>query len=478
MGALTDFSKVTKDMLTFEVATYGESIKLTDTLSKARVRIFYKGMNRNRTYISEEFAQKLVDSLPYAPIKGIFNTDDMDFEDHGIDNTVGRIYGIVPENPNFAWEKHLDCDGVEREYATADVYLFTGLYPEAKLIPEKSQSMEIYKNTYKGEWRISDEDHAPYFYFTDGCLVGLQALGDDCEPCFEGAAFYTFYNHIKNSLDYFTKKIQEGDIMEKSTFRLSDSDKFDLIFCSLNPNYNRENDWKIDTYVIDVYDDYALCRNAADYSTFRQYYTKDDNSDTVTLGEKIAVKIVDVTESEALALEAMKNTSKEYEKDKANWETEKTTYESTITTLNTEKEALNSEKEKIEAEKIILENTVGEQSKTISEMETAKQNFEAEINSLQEFKKTIETEQKNSIIEEFSENLTDNKIQEFKSAMEKYSVDDFRKEVCVAAYEANKTFLTHKDDDALIYKNTGSEGSKYESGAVRLLRKNKQGGNK
>ena len=62
----------------------------------------------------------------------------MDYNDHGNDNSEGRIYGIVPENAGFAWEQHLDEDGVTRTYACADVLLFTGLYEEAKLIPGKS----------------------------------------------------------------------------------------------------------------------------------------------------------------------------------------------------------------------------------------------------------------------------------------------------------------------------------------------------
>jgi len=76
--------------------------------------------------------------LPYCPVKGIFNKEEMDFEDHGEDNTDGRIYGIVSAEPNFAWEDHIDSDGVVRTYACADVVYFTALYPEAKLIPGSS----------------------------------------------------------------------------------------------------------------------------------------------------------------------------------------------------------------------------------------------------------------------------------------------------------------------------------------------------
>ena len=499
MDNIINFSNMESSILKFEVTMYGEIQKLTETLSKTRVRIFYRGMNRNRTYISEEFAQKLISSLPYAPIKGIFDQDAMDFEGHGEDNTDGRIYGIIPENPNFAWEKHLDDDGVEREYATADVYLFTGLYPEAKLIPGKSQSMEIYKKTFKGEWRISEDDNQPFFFFTDGCLVGLQALGDDCEPCFEGAAFFSLYNHIKECLDQFTKNKKEGDKVGIADFRLSDNEKYDLIFTALNPNYTEEGGWALDYYIMDVYDEYALCKKKKDYSCVRAYYTKDNASDTVTLGEIVNVKIVDITESEAMALEAIKATAGNYETEKAEWDTEKVSLESAkeeletkVSELETEKATYETEKATLTEEKAALEATL-EENKTaieeyttkIAEMETekatleeAKANYEKEIEDLKNFKSEIEKAQTDSVIEELSNSLTDEKIQEFKDAMANYSVADFKKEVCMAAYEANKGLLNNNHAEELIYKNNGSDGDKFESGAIRILRKNKKGGNK
>jgi len=41
---------------TLDVTIYGNLETINPTLSKSRVRIFYKGMNRNRTFISEDFA--------------------------------------------------------------------------------------------------------------------------------------------------------------------------------------------------------------------------------------------------------------------------------------------------------------------------------------------------------------------------------------------------------------------------------------
>jgi len=129
----------------FPVTVYGSLEKYNEVLSKARCRIFYKYENRNGTYITDEFADMLLQSLPYAPIKGIYQPEEGDYTDHGNERNEGRIYGIVPENPNIAWEDNLDDDGVTRSYACADVLIFTALYEEANEIVGKGQSMELYR---------------------------------------------------------------------------------------------------------------------------------------------------------------------------------------------------------------------------------------------------------------------------------------------------------------------------------------------
>ena len=73
--------KFDKVPLSFDVTLYGTLEPFDDSKSKCRVRIFYKGMNRNRTYITEDFANQLIASLPYAPVKGIFNSDEVDLKD-------------------------------------------------------------------------------------------------------------------------------------------------------------------------------------------------------------------------------------------------------------------------------------------------------------------------------------------------------------------------------------------------------------
>jgi hypothetical protein len=155
----------------FSVSIYGVLEKYTETISKGRCRIFYKYGNRNGTYITDEFADKLLSSIPYTPVKGIYNEDEEDYEDHGKKRNEGRIYGIVPANPNLAWEEHEDEDGVTRTYACVGVLIYTALYTEARDIIGKSQSMELYVPSLKGEWKFINGKK--YYVYSEGCFLGL-----------------------------------------------------------------------------------------------------------------------------------------------------------------------------------------------------------------------------------------------------------------------------------------------------------------
>lgn len=185
-----------KDLIVTDipVTVYGNLEKYNNVISKGRCRIFYKGANRNGTFITDEFADKLLSTIAYAPVKGIFEDDEDDYTDHGEKRSEGRIYGVVPADYNLAWEPHVDEGGVERIYACVDVLIYTELYSEASRIFGKSQSMELYRKSIKGDWQIKDGKR--YYVFEDACFLGLQVLGDRVEPCFEGATFFSLYQSL------------------------------------------------------------------------------------------------------------------------------------------------------------------------------------------------------------------------------------------------------------------------------------------
>ena len=420
----------------FPVTIYGNLKELNPVLSKARCRIFYKYENRNGTYITDEFAQKLISSLPYTPVKGIYDNFDEDYTDHGLKRDLGRIYGIVPENPNFSWEKHLDEDEIEREYACCDVYIFTALYEEASQIVGKSQSMELYQPSIKGDWAIINGKKL--FKFEDGCFLGLQILGDDVEPCFEGAAFFTFYNDLKTAIKKLEKYSLDSNIkggkseMTKLNFKLSDSQKHDAIWVLLNDKYTEESNWEITYTILDIYDDYALVYSYEAGSYERVYYTKNDETDSIELGARKKCYVIDVTEEEKTALEALRAfNGGTYEKIDEN-----------IQEIDTIKQQNSEFSTKIEE----LNNTV---STLTTERDTSVENYNNaqeqistltnELETLKDYKNSVETQEKEQVIASYSELLNNEILDSYKSKISEYSsATELDKEL---AYELKKTNL-------------------------------------
>lgn len=472
--AIITYDENLEKVKNMEVTIYQEPEKISDVLSKARLRIFYKGMNRNRTFISEDFALKLENSLPYTPVKGIYDDDIQDFEGHGEEKDDGRIYGIVPENPNASYEDHLDDDGITRSYLCCDVYLFTGLYNEAKQIIGKSQSMELFTPTLKFEYRL-DDSGKPYVYFIDGCFLGLQILGELTEPCFEGSAFFTLQSDIKKITTYIKNyEQQEVRKMDKAMFRLSDNEKYEALFDALNPN----DEWNV--MVLDVYDDYAITYNCKKKNYERVYYSKTE--DSVNIGDIVQCYIIDVTQSEYDALETMKvMNNNTYELINENF-----VQKSEFTVLKEENDKFLTEKEQLQTSNQELQNNIGmyetqiqtlqaENTKIVNENNTLK----ADNQELSTFKCNIENEQKDQIINKFEEILTDTALNEFKLNKDKYNAEELEKELCLTAFKSNPTIFS-KETDPLVYKNDPVLKRNSEmSGCERLIDNYKRnGGNK
>jgi hypothetical protein len=427
----------------FPVSVYGKLEKYNDVLSKGRCRIFYKYGNRNGTYITDEFSEKLLSTIAYAPVKGIYEYDD--FTDHGARRSEGRIYGIVPENPHLQWEEHEDEDGVVRTYACVDVLIFTALYKEASDIIGKAQSMELYEPSLQYHREIIHGQQ--YIVFDEGCFLGLQVLGKDIEPCFEGAAFF----QLQENIEEVVKKIQEIEMtyskggqkeMPQMNFKLSDSQKFDALWSLLNPNYTEEGNWTIDYAICDVYDEYALAYSYENAQYERIYYTKNDETDSVALGEKVRVYVVNVTEKEKTTLDTLRdlnggtyelvNENLEHAQENAEkisgFELKVTELENNIATLNTEKSAIQSSYE-LEHQKV--------------------ESLTAENEGLKQYKLSIEAEQKNAVFTEYKDKLSEEILDTYREKAAEYSVADLDKELAYELKKTNFSFYEKKDNGYL-----------------------------
>ena len=444
-----------QDLFEFPVIIYGNLEKYNDVLSKARCRIFYKYGNRNGTYITDEFAEQLVKSLHYVPIKGIYDEEKEDFLAHGTERSEGRIYGIVPESNNFAWEKHLDEDGVEREYACTDVLLFTSLYKESADIVGKAQSMELFKPTL--EYHYAVIRGIKWVVFDKGSFLGLQALGDDVEPCFEGAAFY----NLQTSIEEIMNKIKEYTLnyqlkggkteMQKINFKLSDDAKFSALWSLLNTEYNEEGGYTVTHSIVTVYSDYAVVRSYETGEYERVYYTKDDTDDSVVLGNREKCYILDVTEKEKDTLDTLRTLNNN-------------TYDLVSQTLSEAEENFSKVSEfstKIEELNGSVSTLISERDSFSAECNTAKEQISTltdELGSLREYKLEVETKQKEAVLAEYEMQLTEEIISNYREHLADYTVLDLDKELAYELKKTNPSVFTKNAETGYVPKDTQRSG--------------------
>ena len=410
------------DILNFNVQIYGDLVPYDKTKSIARCRIFYKYGNRNGTYITDEFAEKLISSLPYTPIKGIYKEDD--FTDHGKARTEGRIYGVVPEQNRFAWEPHVDEDGIERIYACSDVLLYTALYGEAAEIINKSQSMELYKKSVKGEWKKIDGKEM--YVFEDGCFLGLQALGDEVIPAFEGASFYSLKEAFKTLLEdvhEYDLKIKQKGENEMFNFNVEDN-RYSSLWSASNPSYTEEANWTVTNNLYEIGDNWILTNPIGSPNFTKIPFEVTENEDGTTsysFGEGTNLEVLTLTAKEKAAILAFKaangDSYENFEENfvkKEDFEQKTLELEGTISTLQTEKETSLNEYAALKAQYDDLQTKYTAAAAKISE---------------------IEDSRKTELINKYSAKLDEETLKVYRDNLSTYTYIDLNKDL---AYELVK----------------------------------------
>ena len=195
-------------------------------ISKCQIKVCYVGQepNRNGSVITKEVAKELAASIPGCPIVGFYNEQEGDFEEHNrvIEISNGKLkikdttrpYGFVSMDAKV-WFQWFKDDGVPHEYLVTEGYIWTGQYPESQRVVSKgnNQSMELDENTLDAFWTKDSNGKPQFFIINEAIMSKLCILGEDVEPCFEGAAItpvqFSFEDDYKNKLFSFMKKMQE-----------------------------------------------------------------------------------------------------------------------------------------------------------------------------------------------------------------------------------------------------------------------------
>ena len=181
-----------------------QPLDINPLMSSCEIKVLYLGENRNHSYITKDVANEMAKSLRGAPIVGYYKEDKEDFADHGeqviIDGDgvkfkkLTRPYGFVSPDAKVWFQKFEDTDDfgnkIEREYLMTTGYLWTGQYSECQSVIEdgKGQSMELDEQSLDGRWETNTKNGMEFFIINDATFSKLCILGDDVEPCFEGAS--------------------------------------------------------------------------------------------------------------------------------------------------------------------------------------------------------------------------------------------------------------------------------------------------
>ena len=211
-----------------------QPLDINPLMSKCEIKVLYVGQNRNHSFISKEVATEIGKTLRGAPIVGYYKDTKEDFADHGekviIDDEGIKFecqtvpYGFVSPDAEVWFQKFNDFDSfgnsVEHQYLMTTGYLWTTQFPESSLPVKEGrpQSMELESNSVKGSWETNVKTNMEFFIINDAIIQKLCILGDDVEPCFEGASVtapdvsskFTLDDKFKRTLYSMMKDLQSA----------------------------------------------------------------------------------------------------------------------------------------------------------------------------------------------------------------------------------------------------------------------------
>lgn len=409
-----------------------QPLDINPMMSKCEIKVFYVGENRNGSFIKKEVAAEMAKTLRGAPIVGYYKDSKDDFTDHGHVVTIDdegvhfqemtRPYGFVAPNADVWFQKFMDEDAfgnqVEREYLMTTGYLWTGQYQEARSVLEsgKPQSMELDGDSLKGDWAENSKTGMSFFIINDAIVSKLCILGDDTEPCFEGAsvtkpeisASFSLDDKFKNTLFNMMKEL-EFALKGEHTVTME----------NVTVNEPIEQDEIVEEFVREVQDSTEDISNSSDFA-------KEDD-------EKDAEEAPDEEDKD-------KKDDEDFVKqvdDSAEAHTEKRE-------LGKDTAAILEHEPEEESEPEGNENNVPVQNSLHSDeeyeaLEAKYFALEAEYEKLVEFKNQIEDAQKDALIEKFFM-LSDEDKKDVIENKRSYSLDDIEAKLAVICYRKKVNF--------------------------------------
>ena len=413
-----------------------QPLDINPLMSRCEIKVLYLGENRNHSYITKEVASDMAKTLRGAPIVGYYKEDKEDFADHGervIFDDEGvkfecltKPYGFVDPNSEVWFQKFEDTDDfgntTTREYLMATGFLWTEQYEECKSVLEKgkNQSMELDEKTLDGHWSTNSKTGMDFFIINDAIFSKLCILGDDVEPCFEGARV--------TAPEVSTSFSKVDDTFKKTLYTMMQELKFALEGGQSNMDLDNKEE-VVDNEVVD---------NATTEETTDTQETNVEENDKTEQSTSTENQQSIEAQSNESSFAKNEDDNKEDSSDNDSEDTEKDNEEN-----DTTKNACGGEEDKKTKHSLETE---------LEELQNKYSKLEEDYNALVEFKNQIENEKKDALINSFYM-LTDEDKADVIENKAKYSLDDIEAKLSVICVRKKVNFDLDEDDASKDRKN-------------------------
>ena len=393
----------------------------------------------SNSYISEDVAKDMAKTLRGAPIVGYYKEDKEDFADHGeqviLDdegvkfNCLTKPYGFVAPDAKVWFQDFEDTDDfgnkITRKYLMTTGYLWTGQYEEAKRVIEKgnNQSMELDESSLDGHWSTNVNNGMDFFIINDAIFSKLCILGEDVEPCFEGASITA--PQVSNS---FSKV---DDSFKQTLYTMMQDLKY-----ALEGGKNMEEEVKTTEAV----------EEEVENTETEAVEAEETESSIETETTSTEAEVETETESEEKEEEEETTESEEENSEEEESETEEEA-EGDAPSDYSENEEETSENEEEESEdKEPLDNSDDVETKKKEYSLEEYEELKAKYDELVEFKKNVEMEKKQNLIDSFYM-LSDEDKKDVKEHMSEYSLEEIESKLCVICVKNKVNFEKENLDE-------------------------------
>lgn len=426
-------------------------------ISECTIKVMYIGKNRNGSFIDKNTAIQMANSLPGTPIVAVYREDVEDYGDHGHVITIedGEVkfacktvpYGFVAPDARVWFQKFIDTDEFgnesEHEYMMTTGYLWTGQFPEAKKAIEEGQpqSMELDDESLDGHWANDSESGMDFFIINDAMFSKLCILGDDVEPCFEGAsvtdidADFSIEKDFARTLYSMIKELQdaignsEGGLnMPKDFTVTSEGEEVETVEEAVEVEASAEVETPIEV---------------------EETQPAEEEEVEVEPETPVVEEETEVETEHTIADDADSETSEEFVEKKKEEEED-----SAPASDEQEEEDVPAEEDEEDKKKAVVDNK--KKRCSLEDSEERLSALEAELEELRAFKLSVEREKKQAVIDKYHM-LSDEEKSSVVAHMDEYTLEQIDEKLALVYVRNNVDFNT-VDGHPVEQENTPREG--------------------